>query len=105
MEADRRVAWVREMTKQHEEIWHGTAAVLDPGRIPERGEFVVVVEGAGEEAGVPEEALDVFLKRLLEAEVGVRTAAALAQDCLGVAHKMAYARALALKPGPGRQGV
>ena len=97
LEADRQVAWVREMTKRHEEVWRGAAAELDPERIPEQGEFVVVVEGAGEEAGVPDEVLDAFLGPLLEAEVGVRTAAALARDCLGVAHKTAYARALTLK--------
>ena len=105
LEAGRQVAWVREMTKQHEEVWRGTVAGLDPERIPERGEFVVVVEGAGEEAGVPDEALDAFLRPLLEAEVGVRTAAALARDCLGAAHKTAYARALALKRRAGPQGV
>ena len=97
LEADRQVAWVREMTKQHEEVWRGAVAALDPERILERGEFVVVVEGAGEEAGVPDETLDAFLKPLLDAEVGVRTAAALARDCLGAAHKTAYARALELK--------
>ena len=97
LEADRQVAWVREMTKRHEEVWRGPAGELDPGRIPERGEFVVVVEGAGEEAGVSGADLDAFLGPLLEAGVGVRTAAALARDCLGAAHKAAYARALALK--------
>ena len=97
LQADRQVAWVREMTKRHEEVWRGTAAELDPERIPERGEFVVVVEGAAEEAGVPDETLDAFLGPLLEAGVGVRTAAALARDCLGATHKTAYARALALK--------
>ncbi len=97
LEADRQVVWVRELTKRHEEAWRGTAGDLDPARIPERGEFVVVVEGAGEEAGVPDQDLDAFLGPLLEAGVGVRTAAALARDCLGAAHKAAYARALALK--------
>lgn len=97
LEADRQLAWVREMTKQHEEVWRGTAAALDPERIPERGEFVVVVEGAGVEAGIPDEALDAFLGPLLEAGVGVRTAAALARDCLGAGHKAAYVRALAQK--------
>ncbi len=97
LELDRQVAWVREMTKRHEQVWRGTAEELDPQRIPERGEFVVVVEGAGEVAGVSDDALDAFLEPLLAAGIGVRTAAALARDCLGAAHKAAYARALALK--------
>ena len=97
LEVDRQVVWVRELTKRHEEVWRGTAGDLDPERIPERGEFVLVVEGAGEEAGVPDKDLDTFLGPLLEAGVGVRTAAALARDCLSAAHKAAYARALALK--------
>ena len=97
LEMDRQVAWVREMTKRHEQVWRGTAGELDPQRIPERGEFVVVVEGAGEVAGVSDDALDAFLEPLLAAGIGVRTAAALARDCLGAAHKVAYARALALK--------
>ena len=97
LESDRQVAWVRELTKRHEQVWRGTAGELAPERIPERGEFVVVVEGAVAETGVPDETLDAFLEPLLETRVGVRTAAALARDCLGAAHKAAYARALALK--------
>ncbi len=97
LEAGRQVAWVREMTKRHEQVWRGPAGSLDPGCIPERGEFVVLVEGAGAVPGVAEADLDAFLGPLLDAGVGVRTAAALARDCLGAAHKAAYARALALK--------
>ena len=96
LEAGRCVVWAREMTKRHEQVWRGRVGELDPEDILERGEFVVVVEGAGEAPGVPDEVLDAFLRPLLEAEVGVRTAAGLAQDCLGVAHKTAYARALEL---------
>ena len=98
LETGRQMAWVRELTKRHEQVWRGTVEELDPGRIPERGEFVVVVEGAKEATGVPDEILNAFLGPLLDAGVGVRTAAALARDCLGTAHKVAYARALALKP-------
>ena len=105
LEPDRQVAWVREMTKRHEQVWRGTAGALDPEKIPARGEFVLVVEGAGEEAGLPDDALDAFLAPLLAAGVGVRTAAALARDCLGSTHKAAYARALALKRQAGAQGV
>ena len=97
LEADRQVVWVRELSKQYEQIWRGAVEKLDPERIPELGEFVVVVEGAREEEGVPDETLDAFLGPLLEAGIGVRTAAALARDCLGATHKAAYAHALVLK--------
>lgn len=97
LEADRQVAWAREMTKRHEEVWRGSAGGLEPERVPERGEFVVVVEGAGESTGVSDERLDAFLGPLLDAGVGVKVAAGLARDCLGAAHKGAYARALAMR--------
>ena len=94
LEPDRQVAWVREMTKRHEEVWRGPLRSLDPERIPERGEFVVVVEGARETVGVPDDVLDAFLDPLLSAGVGVGKAAALARDCLGAPRKTAYERAL-----------
>lgn len=100
LEADRQVAWARELTKRHEQVWRGSVEELAPERIPELGEFVVVVEGAREETGIPDGALDSFLEPLLDAGVGVRTAVALARDCLGATHKAAYARALALKRRP-----
>ena len=97
LEASRRVAWARELTKRHEQVWSGKAGQLDPEQVPERGEFVVVVEGAREVPEVPERTLDAFLQPLLDAEVGVRVAAGLARDCLGVPRQAAYARTLELK--------
>ncbi len=46
---DRRVALCRELTKLHEESWRGTLddAVARCDEVEPRGEYVVVVEGAG----------------------------------------------------------
>jgi 16S rRNA (cytidine1402-2'-O)-methyltransferase len=52
---DRRVAVARELTKVHEEFMRGTVSeVLDRLSSP-RGEFTLVVAGAGEAAAVPDE--------------------------------------------------
>ena len=92
----RHVVWLRELTKRHEEILRGAVGALDPGRLAERGEYAVVVEGADAPCGVAEETLDRFLAPLLEQDVAVRLAAGLAHDCLGVPRRAAYQRALAL---------
>ena len=97
LESAREIAWVREMTKRHEEIWRGPVSALDVGAVPERGEFVVVVEGAQDRKGVAPQELDAFLQPLLQAGVGVSVAAALARECLGAVHRQAYKRALQIK--------
>jgi 16S rRNA (cytidine1402-2'-O)-methyltransferase len=59
--AERRAAVCRELTKLHEQIVRGSLATLGDalgdGTIPARGEFVLVVEGAGVLAGHPETAV------------------------------------------------
>lgn len=42
---DRRVALARELTKLHEEIWHGTLREAQQHFRTPRGEFVIVVDG------------------------------------------------------------
>ncbi len=105
LEAGRRVAWAREMTKRHEEIWRGSVGEVEPERIPERGEFVVVVEGARREPEVAREKLDAFLEPLLAAGLGGRAAAGLARDCLGASRARSYERALALLRRAEARGV
>ncbi len=91
----------RELTKTFEQLQSGSLAELaawvaaDPHR--SKGEFVLMVHGAGEEAG---EASDGELRRLLEvllAELPVKQAARLAARLLDVPKHEAYRRALALK--------
>lgn len=89
----------REMTKMHEEIarmplgeaeaWFGA----DANR--QRGEFVLVVQGAPEPEAVNPESERIL--GLLLAELPVKTAARLAAEISGAPRNALYARALQLK--------
>ena len=100
-EPARVAAWARELTKRHEQVRRGPLGALDPAALPERGEYVVAVAGAARAPAVAEAKLDAFLQPLLAAALPVRTAAALARDCLGAEHRRAYRRALALREQVG----
>lgn len=98
---DRRLLIARELTKLHEELFEGTLAEgptwlrADANR--QRGEFVLVVEGAPQDArGDDANAHDALLKLLLD-EVPVKSAAKLAAALTGASRNALYARALALK--------
>ena len=98
-----RLLIARELTKLHEQLFQGTLAEGltwlegDPNR--QRGEFVLVVEGAPADEGAADEtAHDALLKLLLE-EVPVKSAAKLAAALTGASRNALYARALALKEG------
>ena len=73
LDAARRVAVVRELTKVHEEVWRGTlteaAAVFGEHQI--RGEVVLVIGGAPPAGPVSDEAIDDAVRRRL-ARAGVR---------------------------------
>jgi 16S rRNA (cytidine1402-2'-O)-methyltransferase len=95
----RRVLIARELTKLHESLYRGTLAEA-PAWLAEdanrqRGEFVLVVEGAsaGESS---EEDHDALLRVLLQ-EVPVKSAAKIAATLTGASRKALYARALDLK--------
>lgn len=90
--SDRRASIVRELTKLHECVHRGALGTLTAqlgGEIPLRGEFVLVIAGAGEEVG-PEndEVLRVF--DLLAVEVTNRVAVTLTARILGVARNHVY---------------
>jgi 16S rRNA (cytidine1402-2'-O)-methyltransferase len=95
----RRVLIARELTKLHESLYRGTLAeapawlAVDANR--QRGEFVLVVEGAsaGESS---EEDHDALLRVLLQ-EVPVKSAAKIAAALTGASRNTLYARALDLK--------
>jgi len=96
---DRQLLIARELTKLHEAIHRCTLAegptwlAADPNR--QRGEFVLVVQGALAEAEQDETAHDALLKLLLE-EVSVSAAARLAAALTGVSRNTLYSRALEL---------
>ena len=83
---------VRELTKLHESVCRGTLGTLAErlgGEIPLKGEFVLVVSGADEEAGTgDEEILRVF--ELVAAEVSRKAAVTLTARILGVSRNRVY---------------
>lgn len=94
---DRPVAVVRELTKQHEEVWRGTASAAAAefaGRQAGdgvRGEVVVVVGGAPVRRADPsDEVVGEALSRHRATGASVRDAAAAAAAELGVSRRRAY---------------
>jgi 16S rRNA (cytidine1402-2'-O)-methyltransferase len=90
----RPVAVCRELTKLHEEVVRGTAAVLAEryAAAEPRGEVVLVVGGAPLAAGERElEAAVDAMRRLVDAGARPRAAAAVVADLTGVAANTLYA--------------
>jgi 16S rRNA (cytidine1402-2'-O)-methyltransferase len=95
----RRVLIARELTKLHEALYRGTLAEA-PAWLAEdanrqRGEFVLVVEGASARESADEDH-DALLRALLQ-EVPVKSAAKVAATLTGASRNALYARALELK--------
>ena len=90
--SDRPASIVRELTKLHENVYRGTLEALTQrlgGEIPLKGEFVLVIAGAGETAGAgDEEILRVF--ELLAAEVSARSGVTLTAKILRVPRNRVY---------------
>lgn len=91
---DRRMAVCREMTKVHEEVFRGTVREAIAYFEAPRGEFTLVVEGAGE----PPPAAPVSAERIAEAMVAARASGLSRRDAsaqvareLGVPRRAAYA--------------
>lgn len=99
LEASRNVVIARELTKRFETVQSLTVATLqawleaDPNR--QRGEFVVIIEGASA-TDQDDAEIDRVLKLLL-AELPVKSAARLAAAITGAAKNALYQRALALR--------
>ena len=101
---ERKAFLARELTKIHESA-HGDSlaelcAAAGSGVIVARGEFTLVVAGNGAQEQ-DEKALDAVLRPLLE-ELSTRQAARLAAAIAGCSRRLAYSRALALRP-PGQR--
>ena len=97
--SERSAFLARELTKIHESAYGDTLADLcrkaASGTIVPKGEFTLVVGGAGRSGG-DEAGLDSVLKALLE-ELPTAQAARLGAEISGVPRRVAYARALELK--------
>ena len=97
---ERKAFLARELTKLHESTYGDSLAELctaaGEGVIVARGEFTLVVAGGGAQEQ-DEKALDAVLRPLLE-ELPTRQAARLAALIAGCPRRLAYRRALALRP-------
>jgi 16S rRNA (cytidine1402-2'-O)-methyltransferase len=95
---DRRVAVCRELTKLYEEIFRGTLSEAFEHFTEPRGEFTLIVEGAGERAAPPASDTDIdALLRDMKAR-GLRAKDAVRQiaDLTGQPHRAVYQRWLDL---------
>lgn len=98
---DRAVGFAREITKTFETIKKMTLAELvdfiEHDHNQQKGEIVLVVAGANGTKEPTQSELDTLLIRLLQ-DLSVKASAQLASDLTGVKKKIAYQRALELKP-------
>jgi 16S rRNA (cytidine1402-2'-O)-methyltransferase len=103
--ADRRCCLGRELTKTHEEFWRSSLAeaLAEFEERGPRGEFTMVIEGAGEGGSgsgggeVSDEAVLEELQRAVEAGASPSQAARQVAEELGVNKKRAYNMSLKLK--------
>lgn len=99
---DRPAALAKELTKIHEAVVNGTAASLkawllaEPGR--ERGEFVLIVQGAPQQVQAADD-IDALLGRLL-AVLPLKQAVTAAVAVSDAPRNRVYRRALALQAAP-----
>jgi 16S rRNA (cytidine1402-2'-O)-methyltransferase len=102
--SERRIVLARELTKLHEEVWRGTfvaAAVHLADREP-RGEYVVVIEGAGAPAAATDDDVRAALAQLLDRGVDRRTAIATVMAEHGAAKRRVYDLALGIPRRPAQ---
>jgi 16S rRNA (cytidine1402-2'-O)-methyltransferase len=110
LDATRRVAVVRELTKVHEEVWRGTLAEAATffGEHQIRGEVVLVIGGAPPAGPVSDEAIDDAVRERLGSarDHGPRQIADAIAAELRVPRRKVYEAVLRLRGGSeGRSGV
>ena len=95
----RRVCVAREITKLHEEVLRGTVAEIAT-LVAARdvlGEIVVVLEGSTEVEVIDDELIRAALRDQVDAGASTRDAVSFVAESLGVAHRVVYQMALALR--------
>ncbi|MBI2909670.1 MAG: 16S rRNA (cytidine(1402)-2'-O)-methyltransferase [Chloroflexi bacterium] len=97
---DRRMAVCREMTKMHEEVFRGVvSAVLERFSAP-RGEFTLVIEGAGEQPASPtSNDVRTRLRQLQASGLPAREAVSRIAREFGLPHREVYRMWLEAKAG------
>lgn len=100
IESDRRVVLARELTKLYEELFSGTAAELlawlQADANHQRGEFVLMVQGALPTNATQGMALEPLLKLLMD-ELSVKQSAGLAAKITGENKNHCYKLAMSLR--------
>ncbi len=89
---DRRVAIARELTKLHEELWHGSLAdaVAHVDEVEPRGEYVVVVAGAAPPVAADDDAIRRALGEQLATGATRKDAVATVTTRLGASKRRVY---------------
>lgn len=95
-DTSRRVALCRELTKLHEEVWRGSLADAVDVALDERGELVVVIEGADPESVADDDAIATAVRRRLTAGRSRRDAVSDVATALGVPRNTVYDIALTI---------
>ncbi len=100
---DRRIALARELTKMYEEVWRGSIsqALAHFEENPPRGEFTLIIEGAGEERVTWDEGQVMeMLDELLADGVGRKEAVKVVADLAGWPKREVYKVALQCPEAP-----
>ncbi len=99
---DRRIAVCREMTKTHEEVFRGAVSQALEHFAEPRGEFTLVIAGAGPPAPAPEADAVAALRRLMAEGVSPKDAATRVAQALGLPKRRVYQLSLQVR-GDGRR--
>lgn len=94
---ERRACVLRELTKVHEEVVHGTLSELRDRRTVEKGEITIVVAGSGEEPAADAVDIDGLVIERLAAGDTPRTVADDVAALSGKSRREVYARVLELR--------
>ncbi|MCH7811672.1 MAG: 16S rRNA (cytidine(1402)-2'-O)-methyltransferase [Chloroflexi bacterium] len=95
---DRRIAVCRELTKLHEEVFRGVLSAAIEHFVSPRGEFTLVIEGAGQATQKPvaDAEVDAELRELRAAGARAREAVREVAERSGLSHRQVYRRWLSL---------